>query len=186
MRIVVLFGSEMGTAEKVAENIAAEMSGHEVTVADMSEFDITGLDTASFHIIVCSTYGAGDLPTGAEPFFETLEAHRPDLHGLRFAVFGLGDSVYDNTFNRGGEIAAAKLTALGGIQIGEHARHDASTDIAPAAMGREWARTLEIAAEQHYRATTERTREAQDRMVQQVTEGLDESVREQLYADIRK
>ena len=144
MRIVVLFGSEMGTAEKVAEGIAEEMSEHEVTVSDMSEFDIADLDPGSFHIVVCSTYGEGELPTGAEPFFEALETRRPDLTALRFAVFGLGDSVYDNTFNRGGEIAAAKLTALGGAQIGDHARHDASTDIEPATMGREWVRTLPL------------------------------------------
>ncbi|WP_327149690.1 flavodoxin domain-containing protein [Nocardia sp. NBC_01329] len=144
MRIVVLFGSEMGTAEKVAEAVAEELNEHQITVFDMSEFDITELDPEIFHIIVCSTYGEGDLPTGAEPFFEALEAHRPDLTALRFAVFGLGDSVYDNTFNRGGEIAAAKLTALGGVQLGDHARHDASTEIKPAAMGREWSRTLPL------------------------------------------
>ncbi|WP_433491014.1 flavodoxin domain-containing protein [Nocardia grenadensis] len=144
MRIVVLFGSEMGTAETVAEGIAEELTEHEVAVFDMSEFDITGLDPETFHIIVCSTYGEGDLPTGAEPFFEALEAHRPDLTGLRFAVFGLGDSVYDHTFNRGGEIAAEKLTGCGGAQVGEHARHDASTEIKAAVLGREWVRTLPL------------------------------------------
>ncbi|MGW5384832.1 flavodoxin domain-containing protein [Nocardia sp. NPDC003963] len=144
MRIVVLFGSEMGTAEKVAEGIVEELTEHQVTVSDMSEFDIAGLDPEIFHIVVCSTYGEGDLPTGAEPFFEALEAYRPDLTGLRFAVFGLGDSVYDNTFNRGGEIAAEKLVVLGAAQIGDHARHDASTEIRPATMGREWVRTLPL------------------------------------------
>lgn len=144
MRIVVLFGSEMGTAENVAEAIAGELTGHEVSVFDMSEFDIAELDPRIFHIIVCSTYGEGDLPTGAEPFFEALDAQRPDLTGLRFAIFGLGDSVYDDTFNRGGEIAAEKLTALGGTQVGAHARHDASTEIKPTAMGREWVRALPL------------------------------------------
>lgn len=144
MRIVVLFGSEMGTAENVAEGIAEELAEHEVAVFDMTDFEIGELDPGLFHIIVCSTYGAGDLPTGAEPFFEALDAHRPDLTGLRFAVFGLGDSVYDTTFNRGGEIATEKLTALGGVQIGEHARHDASSEVKPTAMGREWARSLPI------------------------------------------
>ncbi|WP_063128233.1 flavodoxin domain-containing protein [Nocardia fusca] len=144
MRIVVLFGSEMGTAETVAEGIAEELAEHEVAVFDMSEFDITGLDREIFHIIVCSTYGEGDLPTGAEPFFEALDAHRPDLTGLRFAVFGLGDSVYDHTFNRGGEIAAEKLTGFGGVQIGEHARHDASGETKAAVLGRAWVRTLPL------------------------------------------
>lgn len=112
----------------------------------MTDFGIGELDPGLFHIIVCSTYGEGDLPTGAEPFFGALDAQRPDLTGLRFAVFGLGDSVYDDTFNRGGEIAAEKLTALGGTQIGEHARHDASSKVKPTVMGREWARSLPLGA----------------------------------------
>ena len=144
MRIVVLFGSEMGTAEKVAEAMAEELNGFEVAVFDMSEFDLADLDPQAFHLIVCSTYGEGDLPTGAEPFFEALDAHQPDLTGLRFAVFGLGDAVSDHTFNRGGEIAAEKLTALGGRQVGDHARHDASSEIKPTALGREWVRTLPL------------------------------------------
>ncbi|WP_332838697.1 flavodoxin domain-containing protein [Nocardia bovistercoris] len=38
------------------------------------------------------TYGDGEFPTGAEPFFDALDRRMPDLTGLPFAVFGLGDS----------------------------------------------------------------------------------------------
>lgn len=146
MRIVVLFGSEMGTAEAVAECVAEELADHDISVYDMTDFAIEDIDSGVFHVIVCSTYGDGDLPTGAEPFFDALDASSPDLTGLRFAVFGLGDSVYGDTFNRGGEIAAQKLTERGAIQVGEHARHDASTEIKPKDMAREWARALPLAA----------------------------------------
>ncbi|MFF2550849.1 flavodoxin domain-containing protein [Nocardia sp. NPDC058058] len=149
MRVVILFGSEMGTAENAAEAIADELTSHDVSVYDMTDFDPADLDAADFHIIVCSTYGDGELPTGAEPFFNTLDATTPDLTGLRFAVFGLGDIIYGDTFNRGGEIAAEKLTALGAIQIGEHARHDSSTEIRPRDMARDWASTLPIPALQN-------------------------------------
>ncbi|MGX1808292.1 flavodoxin domain-containing protein [Nocardia sp. NPDC055321] len=146
MRVVILFGSELGTSELVAEAIADELSGHDVSVFDMLDFDPDDLDTGDFHIVVCSTYGDGELPTGAEPFFNALDATAPDLTGLRFAVFGLGDIIYGDTFNRGGEIAAEKLAARGAIQVGEHARHDSSTDIKPKDMACEWARTLPIPA----------------------------------------
>ncbi|MEV6769389.1 flavodoxin domain-containing protein [Nocardia sp. NPDC051030] len=146
MRVVILFGSEMGTGEIVADNIADALAAHDVSIYDMSEFAIEDLDVHDFHIIVCSTYGDGDLPTGAEPFFDALDAARPDLTGLRFAVFGLGDSVYGDTFNRGGEIAAEKLSACGAIQVGEHARHDAQTEIRAKDMAAEWATTLLIPA----------------------------------------
>ncbi|WP_040782594.1 flavodoxin domain-containing protein [Nocardia pneumoniae] len=147
MRVVILFGTEMGTAESAADSIAAELSGtHDVSVHDMTDFDIEDLNAREFHVIVCSTYGDGDLPTGAEPFADALDRHTPELTGLRFAVFGLGDTVYGDTFNRGGEIIAEKLIACGATQVGEHARHDASTEIKVKDMAQEWAATLDIPA----------------------------------------
>ncbi|MVU83319.1 nitric oxide synthase [Nocardia sp. ET3-3] len=144
MRIAILFGSEMGTSEAVAESLTDELSSHDVSMQDMFDFDPADLDPAHFHIIVCSTYGDGELPTGAEPFFARLESTRPDLTGLRFAVFGLGDTVYGDSFNRGGELAAAHLTARGATQVGDHARHDASTLIRANDMAREWVATLPL------------------------------------------
>lgn len=147
MRVVILFGTEMGTAESAADSIAAELSGaHDVSVHDMTDFDIEDLDVRDFHVIVCSTYGDGDLPTGAEPFADALDRHAPELTGVRFAVFGLGDTVYGDTFNRGGEIIAEKLIARGATQVGEHARHDASTEIRVKDMAQQWAATLDIPA----------------------------------------
>ncbi|MFI9410729.1 flavodoxin domain-containing protein [Nocardia gamkensis] len=147
MRVVILFGTEMGTAESAADSIAEELRGaHEVSVHDMAEFDVGDLDVRDFHVVVCSTYGDGDLPTGAEPFADALDRRAPELGGLRFAVFGLGDTVYGDTFNRGGEIIAEKLIARGAVQLGEHARHDASTEIRVRDMARRWAAALDIPA----------------------------------------
>ncbi|MGV9680165.1 flavodoxin domain-containing protein [Nocardia sp. NPDC003482] len=146
MRVVILFGTEMGTAESTADAIAEVLGrAHDAVVCDMADLDVDDLDVRDFHVLVCSTYGSGDLPTGAEPFFAQLDDRLPDLSGLRFAVFGLGDSVYDDTFNRGGEICAERFTALGATQVGEHARHDASSPIRPQDQAREWAGRLAIA-----------------------------------------
>ncbi|CAM4255071.1 flavodoxin domain-containing protein [Nocardia ninae] len=146
MRVVILFGSEMGTAETVADSVADALSAYDVSVYDMSDFAVDDLDAHDFHVVVCSTYGDGDLPTGAESFFDELAAASPDLTGLRFAVFGLGDSIYGDTFNRGGEIAAERLVECGATQVGMHARHDASTEIRARDMARDWAATLPIRA----------------------------------------
>ena len=143
MGVVILYGSETGTCEVVADHIAdvfAQLG--DTAVYDMSEFDIADLDPADFHVIVCATYGDGELPTGALPFFEDLDDQQPDLTGLRFAVFGLGDSVYDETFNRGGEIAAEKLSALGAVQEFEHGRHDSSGPVKPKDQAVEWAEKI--------------------------------------------
>ncbi|GAB99955.1 putative FMN-binding protein [Gordonia namibiensis NBRC 108229] len=138
MSVVILYGTETGTGELVADAIADALNQHDPSIYDMSEYAVEDLDPADFLVIVCSTYGEGELPTGAEPFAEELESVNPDLSGLRFAVFGLGDSIYD-TFNRGGEIVAEMLTKRGAVQVGEHARHDNSSSIKPAKQAEEWA-----------------------------------------------
>lgn len=142
MAIVVLFGSETGTAEEVADTIAEVLRDHDATVRDMIEYEVSEVDNGDFHVVICSTYGSGELPTGAEPFYEALVDESPDLSGLKFALFGLGDMVYEDTFNRGGEIMAEKLIELGAEQIGVHARHDSSSNVRPKALAEEWAREL--------------------------------------------
>ncbi|MBY6412489.1 flavodoxin domain-containing protein [Rhodococcus sp. BP-252] len=142
MAVVVLFGSETGTAEEVADKIAEVLSDHDAEVRDMLEYEVSDIDVNDFHVIICSTYGDGELPTGAVPFYEALDEDAPDLKGLRFALFGLGDRVYEDTFNRGGEIIAEKLVELGAEQVHEHARHDSSSNVKPKAQAEEWAREL--------------------------------------------
>ncbi|MCC8928437.1 MAG: flavodoxin domain-containing protein [Rhodococcus sp. (in: high G+C Gram-positive bacteria)] len=142
MSVVVLFGSETGTAEEVADKIAEVLVDHDAEVRDMLEYEVSDIDTDDFHVIICSTYGEGELPTGAEPFYEALVEDAPDLTGLRFALFGLGDRIYEATFNRGGEIMAQKLIELGAQQVHEHARHDGSSNIKPKAQAEEWAQEL--------------------------------------------
>jgi MioC protein len=134
MSTVILYGTETGT-----DVLAAE---HDPSIYDMTDFAVDDLDANDFVIVVCSTYGEGELPTGALPFADDLDAIKPDLAGLRFAVFGLGDKVYGDTFNRGGEIMAEMLTRLGATQVGEHGRHDLSSDIKPTTQAQEWAQTI--------------------------------------------
>lgn len=60
MRVVILFGSEMGTAERAAEAVADELArAHDVSIYDMSDFDTDDLNIHDFHVLVCSTYGTG-------------------------------------------------------------------------------------------------------------------------------
>lgn len=107
MAVVVLYGSELGTAELAADSVTEVLAKvSDVSVYSMADFDIADLDPETFCVLVCSTYGTGEFPTEAEPFFDALDLHRPNLAGLRFAVFGLGDSVYETTYNRAGELAA--------------------------------------------------------------------------------
>lgn len=142
MAVVVLYGSETGTCEMVADKVVDTLSSFgDTSLYDMMEFDPEDLNSDDFVVAICSTYGDGELPTGAEPFYEALCDEEPDLTGIRFALFGLGDSVYE-TFNRGGEIMADKLVELGASQVGQHGRHDASSSIRPKDQAQEWAKKI--------------------------------------------
>jgi MioC protein len=142
MNIHVLYGTETGNAEMVADDIVDALSG-DVTIdsTDMSKFAISDLSADVFYFVVCSTYGDGELPHSAQPFFEALNSEQPNLSGLKFAVFGLGDSFYE-TFNRGSEIVAQELTQLGAQQVGERGTHDASAGQLPGDIAMPWAKAV--------------------------------------------
>jgi MioC protein len=143
-RIVILFGTESGNAEFVADDIAVELeSSGETAVADMSDFDLDEFTPEDFYVVVCSTHGEGELPIGAQPFFDALQATRPDLTGVKYSVFGLGDSTYDH-YSHGSEIIDALLTELGGMRIGEYGRHDAADGSLPNDAAIEWSHTLRV------------------------------------------
>ncbi|PTW99939.1 flavodoxin domain-containing protein [Pararhodobacter aggregans] len=126
MQIAVLYGTETGNAEMLAEDIASHLSDHDASVTNLSDFDPAGFDPETFYIVVTSTYGDGELPASAQPFAAAMEKVRPDLTGLRFAIFGMGDSEYPETFNFGGKRLEEILTGAGAERVGERVTHDAS------------------------------------------------------------
>jgi MioC protein len=141
-KTTILYGTESGNAELVAEDIAAEFEGdRDVTVYDMTDFDIADFSADVFYVVVCSTHGDGELPGGAKPLFEVLESERPDLSGIRYAMFGLGDSSYE-TYSQGSEIIDRAFTELGAERVGVYGRHNANDGTLPNDEALEWARGL--------------------------------------------
>ena len=126
MKIAILYGTETGNAEMLAEDIAAHLSDHDASVTNLSDFDPSDFDAGTFYLIVTSTYGDGELPASAQPFAEKMAAQKPDLSGIRFAVFGMGDSEYPETFNFGGKRMEELLGAAGAELVGARITHDAS------------------------------------------------------------
>jgi MioC protein len=127
MNITVLYGTETGNAEMLAEDVTSHLEGdHDVTCTNLCDFAPADFTPDHFYLVICSTYGDGELPSSAKPFAEALELSRPDLSGIHFAIFGLGDTEYDATHNFGSKILAEMLAAHGATQIGERVIHDAS------------------------------------------------------------
>ena len=137
-KTVVLFGTESGNAEMVAEDFITELEAHGTAeLADMTDFDIADFDPNDSYIIVCSTHGDGELPSGAWPFSRALEEGTPDLTGIRFRIFGLGNSSYE-IYSHGSEIIDEKLRELGAERIGVYGRHDASDGSLPNDSALDW------------------------------------------------
>ncbi len=66
----------------------------------MGDYPVEDLCGQQMVILITSTYGEGDLPDTAIPFFDALKQQKPDLPSREFAAFGLGDGSYD-TYNNG-------------------------------------------------------------------------------------
>ncbi|CDO31007.1 flavodoxin domain-containing protein [Mycolicibacterium porcinum] len=137
--ITVLFGTESGNSEMVADDICKQLAhrGIQSEVVGMEDYHVGRLPEQRTIIIVTSTYGEGDLPETAEPFFNALTSSKPDLSAVQFAAFGLGDSSYD-TYNRGIRTLTQTFADLGATQIGETGFHDADSGLDPSQVALEW------------------------------------------------
>ncbi|MGV0680496.1 flavodoxin domain-containing protein [Mycolicibacterium fortuitum] len=137
--ITVLFGTESGNSEMVAEDIckSLEQTGIQSECLGMEDYHVGRLLEERTVVIITSTYGEGDLPETAEPFFNALTSSKPDLSAVQFAAFGLGDSSYD-TYNRGIRKLTAAFADLGATQLGETGFHDADSGLDPTQVALEW------------------------------------------------
>ncbi len=140
--ILVLYGTESGNAETIADLLGEEFSDAlKLRAIDMTDATAADLRPENLTLIVCSTHGEGELPSSARPFADLLDTVRPDLTGIRYAMFGLGDSSYE-FYSRGSELIDARLAALGAERFGEFGRHDAVDGTLPNDRVLEWARTI--------------------------------------------
>lgn len=141
--IRILVGTMTGTAELVADEIKGVIEAETecgVQILPLDDLEIDVLDGGGLFIVCTSTYGQGDVPDNAMNFYESLGKARPDLSNVDFAVFGLGDSTYEDTFNFGGKKFDEMFSALGARRICERSKHDASGPKIPEDQAVEWVR----------------------------------------------
>lgn len=142
MKINILVGTMTGTAQMCAQEMELALDGDEIRVVthlmDKLEPSVFA-DREAVYLICTSTYGQGDVPDNAKAFYEALCSHKPDLAGVRYGVFGLGDRTYAETFNFGGKRFDDILSSLGAQRIGERYMNDASSGTLPEEIALEWA-----------------------------------------------
>ncbi|MCY8975376.1 assimilatory sulfite reductase (NADPH) flavoprotein subunit [Bacillus atrophaeus] len=117
--VTILYGSQTGNAQGLAENMGKTLEGrgYQVNVSSMSDFKPNNLKKIKNLLIVVSTHGEGDPPDNALSFHEFLHGRRaPKLDDLRFSVLALGDSSYE-FFCQTGKEFDARLEELGGTRL---------------------------------------------------------------------
>ncbi|MGH8707560.1 MAG: flavodoxin domain-containing protein [Burkholderiales bacterium] len=142
MKINILVGTMTGTAQMCAQEMELALDGDDLQVVthlmDKLEPSVFA-DREAVYLICTSTYGQGDVPDNAKALYEALGAQKPDLAGVRYGVFGLGDRTYAETFNFGGKRFDDILSSLGAERIGERYMNDASSGTLPEEIALEWA-----------------------------------------------
>ena len=126
--ITVLFGTETGNSELLAEDITddAVSKGMKAVCHGMDEISIEDLQNIETLLIVCSTWGDGEQPDNAQDFFDAVsECSTSALTGLNYGVLALGDTAFD-LFCESGKEWDALLEEKGANRLVE--RMDCDTD----------------------------------------------------------
>ncbi|XP_063809829.1 S-adenosyl-L-methionine-dependent tRNA 4-demethylwyosine synthase TYW1-like [Pseudophryne corroboree] len=136
--VKIFYGSQTGTAKRFAHVLAEDISplGLSVEILNLKDYDPDdhlAEETTSQNICIflVATYTDGLPPESAEWFCKWLEEASNDfrfgktfLKGLRYAVFGLGNSVYSSHYNTVGKNIDKWLWLLSASRVMTRAEGD--------------------------------------------------------------
>ncbi|MCD1126600.1 NADPH-dependent assimilatory sulfite reductase flavoprotein subunit [Jinshanibacter sp. LJY008] len=126
--VTILSASQTGNARRLATQLRDDLShaGLSATLVNAGDYKFKQIDQERQLIVVASTQGEGDAPEEAIALYKYLFSKKaPALNQTQFAVFGLGDTSYEN-FCQTGKDFDHRLEALGAKRL--LARVDADVD----------------------------------------------------------
>ena len=126
--LLLIFGTETGNAEELAEDAAIMAKGFdlEATVMDMEDIEPDDISTSKRLIVVCSTWGEGEQPVNAQDLYDAVEeTEEGSMEGVNFAVLALGDTAFE-LFCESGKEWDTILEEKGGNRVND--RIDCDTD----------------------------------------------------------
>ena len=129
--LLVLFGSNLGTSEDIARQIAENgtAQGFDVKLGYLDEY-VGALPTTGIVTIVTASYNGGP-PDNASKFYTWLGAGMAcdALKGVRFSVFGAGNRNWASTYQFVPRFIDLKLAEFGAERIYERGEGDARDDL---------------------------------------------------------
>ncbi|XP_055678223.1 NADPH-dependent diflavin oxidoreductase 1 [Lutzomyia longipalpis] len=145
-KLLILYGSETGTAQDFAEQVWRESKRFFFTgpVLPMDAYDVRNLVDEELVVFVCSTTGQGEEPENMRGFWKFLLRKKlpgDSLQNMRFAVLGFGDSSYVK-YNFVAKKLHKRLLQLGGVALMEVGLCDDQHDMGPSATYLPWLEKL--------------------------------------------
>jgi cytochrome P450/NADPH-cytochrome P450 reductase len=128
-RLSVLFGSNLGTAEAIANRLAQEGTdrGFDVTVGPLDEH-VDDLPADGALLVVCASYN-GLPPDNAVAFTRWIgNAPAEAAAGVTYSVFGCGSTEWASTYQAVPNLLDEQLAAHGGQRVAPRGEGNAAGD----------------------------------------------------------
>ncbi|KAG8719769.1 Nitric oxide synthase, inducible [Ceratobasidium sp. 394] len=154
--ITIAYGTETGSSLDFATRLHAHLKARSLEVAEklveLNDLDLT--KTSGTLVVVTSSFGDGEAPSDASLFSEHINdlgtsprpLERVGANPVRFAVFGLGNSIWTKTYQQFPRWVDQTLERLGGARILPLGEGDETAGTTEAAFA-EFTRALSIAIE---------------------------------------
>ena len=142
-KLLILYGSQTGTGEDVAERVTREAQRYHLDpfLSSMDRYDVSEIQNETRPIcFICSTTGQGEEPDNMKNFWRfLLKKNLPSdlLSKIKFGVLGLGDSSYVK-FNFVAKKLYKRLLQLGGTGVTDLGLADDQHDLGPDAVIDPW------------------------------------------------
>ena len=129
MKIDILYATQTGNAEEVAQNLnsLAKSKGFTVNINEMNHYTMDQFRKLKNVAIVTSTYGEGEVPEMGIEFWKDLESSSIKISNLKYGLIALGDRSHE-IFCGAGKAISKKLDELDGKKVIENLECDGDTE----------------------------------------------------------
>ena len=144
-RVTILYGSQTGTAQDIAERMTRQAIQLNLRphLSSMDSHDWSSINNAEILIFIAATTGQGEEPDNMKKFWKFLcrKTCPPIFTGVKYFVLGLGDSSYTK-YNFVAKKLHKRIAMLGGISALPLGLADDQHDLGVDATVPQWIRSV--------------------------------------------